>query len=113
VDLNTITEVIRRPSERPGVDWREGDAWLAGATWLYSAEQPGLRRLIDLTALRWDALDPSDAGLEIGATCTIRDLYSFAPARNWIESALHAKSSEAFLSSFRVWNSATVPGHCI
>ncbi|MFF4345949.1 FAD binding domain-containing protein [Streptomyces sp. NPDC001530] len=111
MDLNTITEVIRRPSDRPGVDWREGDAWLAGGTWLFSAEQPSLRRLIDLTALPWDPLVPSDAGLEIGATCTIRDLYAFAPPGDWIAGTLFAKSSEAFLSSFKVWNSATVGGN--
>ncbi|MEU9015411.1 FAD binding domain-containing protein [Streptomyces sp. NPDC048479] len=111
MDLNTITEVIRRPSDRPGVDWREGDAWLAGGTWLFSAEQPSLRRLIDLTALRWDPLFPSDAGLEIGATCTIRDLYAFAPLGDWIAGTLFARSCEAFLSSFKVWNSATVGGN--
>ena len=51
MDLNTITEVVRRPSERPGTDWHEGDAWLAGGTWLYSVEQPDLSRLIDLISL--------------------------------------------------------------
>ncbi|MER6995454.1 FAD binding domain-containing protein [Streptomyces sp. NPDC000410] len=111
MDLNTITEVVRRPSARPGADWREGDAWLAGGTWLFSAEQPSLRRLIDLTALRWDPLVPSDAGLEIGATCTIRDLYAFAPPGDWIAGPLFTQSCEAFLSSFKVWNSATVGGN--
>ncbi|MER5928730.1 FAD binding domain-containing protein [Streptomyces sp. NPDC002054] len=111
MDLNTITEVVRRPSDRPGVDWREGDAWLAGGTWLFSAEQPHLRRLIDLTALHWDALVPSEAGLEIGATCTVRELYAFVPRDDWIAGSLFAKSCEAFLSSFKVWNSATVGGN--
>ncbi|MFE0375255.1 FAD binding domain-containing protein [Streptomyces inhibens] len=111
MDLNTISEVIRRPSDRPGADWRDGDAWLAGGTWLFSVEQPNLRRLIDLTALRWDPLVPSDAGLEIGATCTIRDLYAFALPCDWIAGTLFAKSCEAFLSSFKVWNSATVGGN--
>ncbi len=111
MDLNTITEVIRRPSEQPGMDWREGDAWLAGGTWLFSAEQPSLNRLIDLTALRWDPLVPSDAGLEIGATCTIRDLYAFVSPGDWTAGILFAKSCEAFLSSFKVWNSATVGGN--
>ncbi|KAK1178157.1 FAD binding domain-containing protein [Streptomyces sp. NBS 14/10] len=111
MDLNTITEVVRRPSGRPGVDWREGDTWLAGGTWLFSVEQPSLRRLIDLTALHWDPLVPSDAGLEIGATCTIRDLYAFALPGVGIAGTLFTKSCEAFLSSFKVWNSATVGGN--
>ena len=111
MDLNTVTEVIRRPSARPGTHWREGDAWLAGGTWLYSTEQPGLRRLIDLTALGWDPLVPSAAGLGIGATCAIRDLYAFSPPQDWNAGALVAQSCEAFLSSFKVWNSATVGGN--
>ncbi|MBT1093287.1 xanthine dehydrogenase family protein subunit M [Streptomyces sp. Tu102] len=111
MDLNTITEVIRRPSERPGRAWHEGDAWLAGGTWLYSTEQPDLRRLIDLTALRWDPLVPTDEGLEIGATCTIRDLYAFPWPQRWTAGPLFRASCEAFLSSFKVWNSATVGGN--
>ncbi|MGW6793728.1 FAD binding domain-containing protein [Streptomyces chartreusis] len=111
MDLNTITEVIRRPSERPGRDWHEGDGWLAGGTWLYSTEQPDVRRLIDLTALRWDPLVPTDEGLDIGATCTIRDLYAFPWPQRWTAGPLFRASCEAFLSSFKVWNSATVGGN--
>ncbi len=111
MDLNTITEVVRRPSDRPGADWRDGDAWLAGGTWLFSAEQPDLRRLVDLTALGWDPVVATDAGLEIAATCTIRDLYAFAPPNDWLAGPLLRTSCEAFLSSFKVWNSATVGGN--
>ncbi|MFD5426604.1 FAD binding domain-containing protein [Streptomyces sp. NPDC127084] len=111
MDLTTITEVIRRPQDRPGTDWREGDAWLAGGTWLFSVEQPDLRRLIDLTALGWDSLVPSGKGLEIGATCTIRELHAFTPPAGWTAGGLLATSCEAFLSSFKVWNSATVGGN--
>ncbi|MFE3557513.1 FAD binding domain-containing protein [Streptomyces sp. NPDC059193] len=111
MDLNTIIEVVRRPAGRPGADWREGDAWLAGGTWLFSAEQPALRRLVDLTALPWEPLVPGDAGLEIGATCTIRDLYAFTPPGDWTAARLFPVSCEAFLSSFKVWNAATVGGN--
>ncbi|AOP47109.1 FAD binding domain-containing protein [Streptomyces lydicus] len=111
MDLNTITEVVRRPSDRPGVDWHEGDAWLAGGTWLFSVEQPELRRLVDLTALRWDPLVAGEAGLDIGATCTIRELYAFAPPDDWPAGSLLATSCEAFLSSFKVWSAATVGGN--
>ncbi|MFG2493629.1 FAD binding domain-containing protein [Streptomyces caniferus] len=111
MDLDTITEVVRRPSGRPDADWRSGDAWLAGGTWLFSVEQPDLRRLIDLTALRWEPLVPGAAGLVIGATCTIRDLYASALPKEWSAGGLFAKSCEAFLSSFKVWNAATVGGN--
>jgi len=56
VDLNTIGE-IARPNPGDGTtDWREGDAWLAGGTWLFSEPQPHLRRLIDLQGLGWQPL---------------------------------------------------------
>ncbi|MFC4603620.1 FAD binding domain-containing protein [Rhodococcus kronopolitis] len=111
MDLNTVTEVVRRPYDRPGAHWRDGDAWLAGGTWLFSVPQPDLRRLVDLTALGWDALTVTDAGLEIGATCTIAELYAFAPHCDSNAASLITTSCEAFLSSFKVWHSATVGGN--
>ncbi|MFI7666657.1 FAD binding domain-containing protein [Nocardia sp. NPDC049526] len=111
MDLDTITDIVRRPPDRPGAAWRDGDAWLAGGTWLFSTEQPELRRLIDLTALGWDSLVPSAAGLEIGATCTIRELNAFAPPSDRPAGMLFTTCCEAFLSSFKVWNAATVGGN--
>jgi CO/xanthine dehydrogenase FAD-binding subunit len=111
MDLNTITDVVRRPPDRPGEEWMSGDAWLAGGTWLFSAEQPHLERLVDLTTLGWEPLVVSDEGLEIGATCTIRELYAFAPPSPWVAGSLLATCCEAFLSSFKIWNSATVGGN--
>ncbi|WP_433684916.1 FAD binding domain-containing protein [Nocardia sp. CA-119907] len=111
MDLNTITDIVRRPPDRPGAAWRDGDAWLAGGTWLFSTEQPELRRLVDLTALGWDSLVPGADGLEIGATCTIAELNGFAPPSDWSASALFSTCCEAFLSSFKVWNAATVGGN--
>lgn len=111
LDLNTVTEVIRRPPERPGADWRPDDAWLAGGTWLFSEPQTHLRRLVDLTALGWTPLHADDAGLEIGATCTISRLYDFAPPPDWAAAELIRTSCEAFLASFKVWNAATVGGN--
>lgn len=58
--------------------------------------------------LGWDTLTPSDSGLEIGAMCTIRDLYAFPAPADWTAAALFTTSCEAFLASFKVWNTATV-----
>jgi CO/xanthine dehydrogenase FAD-binding subunit len=111
LDLNTITEVVRRPPDRPGTEWRPGDAWLAGGTWLFSDRQPDLRRLIDLMPLGWDALDISADGLKIGAMASIHQLYALAAPNDWRAAPLIHISCEAFLASFKVWNSATVGGN--
>jgi CO/xanthine dehydrogenase FAD-binding subunit len=103
--------VVRRPPERPGDLWRDGDAWLAGGTWLFSEQQPDVRRLVDLAPLGWQAIELTDAGLRIGATCTIRDLYAFEAPADWPAGSLFKTSCEAFLASFKVWNSATVGGN--
>ena len=111
MDLNTITDVVRRPANPPGTQWRAGDAWLAGGTWLFSEPQPNLRRLVDLAPLGWDTLSVNDSGLEIGAMCTIRELYALAAPQDWRAASLLTTSCEAFLASFKVWNSATVGGN--
>jgi CO/xanthine dehydrogenase FAD-binding subunit len=111
MDITTITEVVRRPPDRPGSDWRAGDAWLAGGTWLYSVPQPDLRRLVDLTTLDWEPLAVRDDHLEIGATCTIRDLYAFEAPDDWTIQPLIRFACESFLASFKIWNSATVGGN--
>ena len=61
--------------------------------------------------LGWDAIAATDAGLDIGATCTIRELYAFDPPGDWLAGSLLKTSCEAFLASFKVWNSATVGGN--
>ena len=111
MDLNTITDVVRRPSARPGPQWRPGDAWLAGGTWLFSEPQPDLRRLVDLAPLGWDTLAVNEFGLEIGAMCTVRELYALTAPQDWRAASLVTTSCEAFLASFKVWNSATVGGN--
>lgn len=111
MDLNTVVDVVRRPGDRPGAAWRAGDAWLAGGTWLFSEPQPNVRRLVDLTELGWPSLAPDAGGLEIAATCTVRQLHEFVPPDNWPAGSLLRTSCEAFLASFKIWNAATVGGN--
>ena len=62
-------------------------------------------------SLGWHEIAATDTGLCIGATCTIRELYEFAPPGDWRAGSLLKTSCEAFLASFKVWNSATVGGN--
>ena len=111
MDLNTIGE-IARPKPRDGtIDWRDGDAWLAGGTWLFSEPQPQLRRLIDLHGLGWEPLTIGDRGLEIAATCEIAKLVAFTAPADWTAAPLIGECCRAFLSSFKIWNTATVGGN--
>ena len=111
MDITTVSEVVRQPPPRPGTLWQDGDAWLAGGTWLFSDRQPEVRRLIDLVPLGWNSLVAGGAGLEIGAMCTIGDLYALVAPADWTAAPLLPVSCEAFLASFKVWNSATVGGN--
>jgi CO/xanthine dehydrogenase FAD-binding subunit len=111
MDLNTIMGVVRPGAGLDGVEWRDGDAWLAGGTWLFSELQPHLRRLIDLQALGWKPAALSDNGLEIGATCEIAKLVALKAPADWIAAPLIGQCCRSFLSSFKIWNTATVGGN--
>jgi CO/xanthine dehydrogenase FAD-binding subunit len=108
MDLGTIEDLVTGATP---ADWRPGDAWLAGGTWLFSEPQPKLRRLLDLTSLRWPSLQVSDVGLTIAATCTIAELYRFEPPADWTIGPLIRQCCESFLASFKIWNLATVGGN--
>jgi CO/xanthine dehydrogenase FAD-binding subunit len=112
MNLNTITE-IRRLTGDPtdGVGWHEGDAWLAGGTWLFSEPQPRLRRLLDLQGAGWEPLTVGDDGLRIAATCTIAELNGFAAPPDWTAAPLIGQCCRSFLASFKIWNAATVGGN--
>jgi CO/xanthine dehydrogenase FAD-binding subunit len=111
MDLNTITEVVR-PSRREGLpQWQDGDALLAGGTWLFSEPQPHLSRLIDLAALDWPAIEADRKGLHIAATCTIAKLEAMQLPNEWIAAPLIAQCCRAFVASFKIWNTATVGGN--
>jgi CO/xanthine dehydrogenase FAD-binding subunit len=114
MDLNTIRSV-ERPRRRAELGaFRDGDAWLAGGTWLFSEPQPLLRRLIDLADLNWEPLTAGENGLSIAATCTIATLDAFEPPVGWTAAKLIGQCCRSFLASFKIWNTATVGGNlCI
>src|SRR5947209_11315839 len=100
MDLNTVA-AVRQPSSPGEIEsWRDGFAWLAGGTWLFSEPQPAIDTLIDLDGLRWPALEASRAGLDIGATCRIAELYRFEAPQEWIAAPLLHECCDAFLASF-------------
>jgi CO/xanthine dehydrogenase FAD-binding subunit len=111
MDLNTVTEVRRPRNRRDLMPWQDGDAWLAGGTWLFSEPQPEVTRLIDVTELGWPALETTPNGLRIGATCTLAELAAAEFPSTWYASGLFRQCCSALLGSFKVWNSATVGGN--
>jgi CO/xanthine dehydrogenase FAD-binding subunit len=112
VNLNTITEVRRvNESGDENFDWREGDSWLAGGTWLFSEPQPHLRRLLDLQGFSWEPLTVSEQGLQISSTCTIAELEALEAPSEWTAAPLIHQCCHSFLASFKVWNTATVGGN--
>jgi CO/xanthine dehydrogenase FAD-binding subunit len=111
MDLNTISEVARPQTRAELPLWTAGDAWLAGGTWLFSEPQVHLRRLIDLTDLKWPALAVGEAGLTIAATCTVAQLDAFSCPAEWLAAPLINQCCRAFLASFKIWKTATVGGN--
>jgi CO/xanthine dehydrogenase FAD-binding subunit len=111
MDLNTIGEVVHPASRSDLPVWTAGDAWLAGGTWLFSEPQEHLKRLVDLTDLKWPALTISENGLAIAATCTVAQLDALACPPDWIAAPLISQCCRAFLASFKIWKTATVGGN--
>jgi len=112
VNLNTITEVRRvNGTGDEDFDWREGDGWLAGGTWLFSEPQPHLRRLVDLQGFSWEPLVVGEQGLRISPTCTIAELEALQAPAEWTAAPLIRQCCHSFLASFKVWNTATVGGN--
>lgn len=113
MNLNTIVEVRRPASAEEIRHWRDGYAWLAGGTWLFSEPQIHLDTLVDLRSLNWPALETTAEGLELAATCTIAELYDFAPPKAWRSGALIGECCRSFLSSFKIWHEATIGGNLV
>lgn len=111
MNLNTITSVKRPKSVDEITQWRQGDAWLAGGTWLFSEPQTTLETLIDLEGLAWPTLKVSANGIDIAATCPIGALFALECHGNWIAAALLRECCNSLLASFKIWNAATVGGN--
>ena len=111
MDLNTITSVAHPQTRAQLHVWTTGDAWLAGGTWLYSEPQVHLRRLIDLTDLKWPPLTITESHLSIAATCTIAQLEGLACPPDWLAAPLIGQCCRAFLASFKILKTATVGGN--
>ena len=113
MNLNTITDVKRPTSTEEIPTWREGYAWLAGGTWLFSTPQIATHTLIDLESLRWPSLKADADGLEIAATCTIAELEQFKAPVEWTAAPLLKLCAHALLMSFKIYNAATVGGNIV
>jgi CO/xanthine dehydrogenase FAD-binding subunit len=118
MDMNTIEAVV--PTTDPA-QWRDGDAWLAGGTVLFSygsfafGPQP-LKRLLDLGSAGWTPVTVTDEGIELAATCTVAELYKLpgmpaAVDRRWPGLDLVRPCCDSFVASFKVWNMSTVGGN--
>lgn len=111
MDLNTIDHIARPGGRAELPAWRAGDAFVAGGTWLFSEPQPGVSRLIDIVDFGWPALQITENGLCIAATCKIAELDGVTLPSNWTAAPLFNQCCRSFLSSFKIWNMATVGGN--
>lgn len=112
MNLNTIAQV-KRPKSFDEIEWRDGHAFLAGGTWLFSEPQVATDTLVDLDQFGWPPLTVTPAGLEIAATARIVDLHKFKAPADWRAAALFQQCIDAFLMSFKIWNAATVGGNLV
>ena len=110
MDLNTVT-TFRRARTRADLALAPGERILGGGTWLYSEAQVGTTGLVDLTTMGWPALERTDAGLRIAATCTIAELSRIPAEPGWRAHPLFFQCATALLASFKIWNIATVGGN--
>ncbi len=113
MDLNTIVEIKRPACADEVKHWKDGHAWLAGGTWLFSEPQVAIDTLVDLEGLAWPSLTVSADGLEIAATCKVIELEKFAVPAEWPAAVLFTRCCHSFLSSFKIWNEASVGGNVI
>lgn len=112
MDMNTIEQVV--PTADPA-QWRDGDAWLAGGTVLYSYGSSTLKRLLSLHDAGWEPVTVHKDGLELAATCTVARVYALsgelAGRADWPGLALFRPACDSFVASFKIWNMSTLGGN--
>lgn len=110
MDLTSVAS-YRRATSRADLALAPGETFLAGGTWVFSEPNRDLTGLVDIMTMPWEPIEWSDAGLRIGATCTIARLLE-EPARAGAPAmALFTDAANALLASFKIWNEATVVGN--
>ncbi|WP_084127456.1 FAD binding domain-containing protein [Demequina sp. NBRC 110054] len=110
MDLTAVTG-YRRATTRADLALAPGEALLAGGTWMFSEPNRDVTGLVDLMSMPWEPVEVSDAGLRIGATCTIARLLAEPQVPGWPAQALFGDAANALLASFKIWNEATVVGN--
>ena len=132
-----ITSVNTTLTSADPEDFRPGDVWLAGGTVLYSyghdftTAEP--QRMLDITRTGWapltwhefDSTGTGWRGLEIAATCTVAQFHDAAKTlrtqtlrsdRGGASAELPGldlmiPAAQAFVASWKVWNTSTVGGN--
>lgn len=110
MDLHTVTR-FRRARTRADLALAPGERILGGGTWLFSEAQVDTTGLVDLTTMDWPALERTEQGLRIAATCTIARLARMPAEEGWQAHPLFFQCATALLASFKIWNIATVGGN--
>lgn len=111
MDLHMIDEWVPARTRADLAGLSDGDALVAGGTWLFSQPQPSARRLIDLSAMGWPDLVVDDDGLTIAATCAIETLITHDYPTAWRAAPLFGQCARALLASSKIWRTATVGGN--
>ncbi|GIG55233.1 FAD binding domain-containing protein [Demequina activiva] len=108
----TAVRTVRAARSRADLALAPGEALLAGGTWLFSEDQPGVTGLVDLSPLGWDELGLTREGdLRIGALTTVGALDAWAREQTFAAAPLLSQCADSLLASFKVQSAATVGGN--
>lgn len=126
MNIAGVRDFLNPATDEQARQWKEGYAFVAGGTWLYSEPQmagritpgqpdcssaPGIDTIVDLTSLNWEPIEVSDSGLQIAATCRIQELLDFQYSSQWPACQLFESCAKALSASFKIFNEATVGGN--